>query len=473
MASFYKKYRSQSFAELLNHPSIIQTIQHSIKENSFGHAYLFYGTRGIGKTSLARILARTLNCLQRNEDAEPCNQCESCKLALSFSHPDIIEMDAASNRGVEEIRMLRQGVDFLPTFGKYKIYIIDEVHMLTKEAFNALLKTLEEPPSRIIFILCTTELYKLPPTIISRCQVFEFKNASQDEIVSKLNYIAKEENFEIENEGLIMLSRLAKGSFRDAETLLERVIRGSKETFISLDYITATLGLTQNALVESMKECLIKLRSKEIKKNLLDIDDSNIIVLNSSIIQSLFEEYIDSADKDVPGILKWISFLSKIEPKIKISSHPKYLYLAEIQLYMKKLKSNELPDESSKSKLSKKTSSNPPMNPITSVKPSSLDSSPFSQKNRKESLIDFLQKNHPVIHKYFSMKNFEIKDEELTIKLESKMDQVLVERPALKKALQDFASVSGYHLKIVPLIESARKKVQNLSEDELQEMFKP
>ena len=182
--ALYRKYRPTNFDEVVGQTHIIQTLKNAIVQNRIAHAYLFCGPRGTGKTSIAKIFAKTLNCTN-NQDA-PCGVCENCKMAANGSHPDIIEIDAASNNGVDEVRNLIDKVKYAPMQGKYKIYIIDEVHMMTPEAFNALLKTLEEPPAHIVFILATTEPHKILPTIISRCQRFDFKRVDEHDIISRL-----------------------------------------------------------------------------------------------------------------------------------------------------------------------------------------------------------------------------------------------------------------------------------------------
>ncbi|OGU76932.1 MAG: DNA polymerase III, subunit gamma and tau [Ignavibacteria bacterium RBG_16_34_14] len=218
-----RKWRPQKFAEVVGQEHITTTLKNAIKDGRIAHAYLFAGPRGVGKTTTARILAKTLNCL--NPDIyEPCNECENCKAIQSGQMMDIFEIDAASNRGIDEVRTLRESVKYPPTKGKYKVYIIDEVHMLTKESFNAFLKTLEEPPSQTIFIFATTDVHKVPLTIISRCQRFDFRRIEMDIIKSLLRKIAKSEKIDIDDKTLTLIARKADGALRDAESYFDQVV---------------------------------------------------------------------------------------------------------------------------------------------------------------------------------------------------------------------------------------------------------
>ena len=220
--ALYRKYRPTNFDEVVGQTHIIQTLKNAIVQNRIAHAYLFCGPRGTGKTSIAKIFAKTLNCTN-NQDA-PCGVCENCKMAANGSHPDIIEIDAASNNGVDEVRNLIDKVKYAPMQGKYKIYIIDEVHMMTSGAFNALLKTVEEPPAHVIFIFATTEPNKVLPTIISRCQRFDFNKVSMHDIKYRLSVVCKNEGIEIDENGLTLIAQLADGGMRDALSILDQCV---------------------------------------------------------------------------------------------------------------------------------------------------------------------------------------------------------------------------------------------------------
>lgn len=220
--ALYRKYRPTNFDEVVGQTHIIQTLKNAIIQNRIAHAYLFCGPRGTGKTSIAKIFAKTLNCTY-SQDA-PCGVCENCKMAANGSHPDIIEIDAASNNGVDEVRNLIDKVKYAPMQGKYKIYIIDEVHMMTSGAFNALLKTIEEPPAHVIFIFATTEPNKVLPTIISRCQRFDFNKVSMHDIKYRLSVVCKNEGIEIDENGLTLIAQLADGGMRDALSILDQCV---------------------------------------------------------------------------------------------------------------------------------------------------------------------------------------------------------------------------------------------------------
>ncbi len=254
--ALYRKFRPLTFSEMVGQEHITKTLKNQITSGRIGHAYLFNGGRGTGKTSSAKILARAINCLNPH-DGEPCNECEICREALSGSLTDIVEMDAASNNSVEDIRSIREEVNFLPTKAKYRVYIIDEVHMLSTGAFNALLKTLEEPPEHVKFILATTEPQKLPATILSRCQRFDFKKIPNEDIIKRLEVVCKESNIDITKEALNVIAVLSEGAMRDALSILERCIQDG-ENKIDEDKIKDLVGIPKLTYVHKIVEAIIK-----------------------------------------------------------------------------------------------------------------------------------------------------------------------------------------------------------------------
>ena len=253
---FYRKWRPQTLAEVVGQEPVTKTLLNALSSSRVSHAYLFCGPRGTGKTSTGRILAKAVNCLTHNGQGEPCNTCHMCQAITRGAALDVIEIDAASNRRIDEMRDLRERVNYAPNQARYKVYIIDEVHMLTNEASNALLKTLEEPPPHAIFVLATTEAHKVLPTIMSRCQRFDFRRISQADVVSKLAQICGEEGIDTEPEGLRLIARSATGSLRDAENLLQQLTTyyGSR---VELQQIQATLGITGDWRVKELAKHII------------------------------------------------------------------------------------------------------------------------------------------------------------------------------------------------------------------------
>jgi len=270
--ALYRKFRPNTFSDMSGQDVIVKTLLNAVKTNKIGHAYVFSGPRGTGKTSLAKIFAKAVNC-ENLIDGNPCNKCDSCINANSNSPSDIIEIDGASNNGVEEIRDLRDKVKYLPNIGKYKVYIIDEVHMLTTGAFNALLKTLEEPPSHVLFILATTEVHKIPATILSRCQRFDFKNIDLNNIIERLEYVSKEENINITKEAIKTIAINAEGGMRDALSLLDQAVSFTSDKIEEKDI---------NDLVGSV--------SKKDLVNLLSLINNANVVKSLELINSFISE---------------------------------------------------------------------------------------------------------------------------------------------------------------------------------------
>jgi DNA polymerase-3 subunit gamma/tau len=284
--SLYRKYRSQTFADLVGQEAASRALQGAIMGARVAHAYLFSGSRGTGKTSAARLLAKALNCTGRaRSSAEPCNECQSCLEMTAGSALDLIEIDAASNRGIDEIRDLREKVNLSPALGPFKVYIIDEAHMLTEPAFNALLKTLEEPPAHVVFILCTTDAQKIPLTVIGRCQQFVFRRHSEEQIVSRLTHIARSEKVSVDPDAMLLIARTAQGSMRDAVGLMDQLVPlatyseggipplnaggpadpepGGSPAPISLESARALLGIADPRLLDSLLDDVLAGRAAE------------------------------------------------------------------------------------------------------------------------------------------------------------------------------------------------------------------
>ncbi len=276
--ALYRKFRPLTFSEMVGQDAITRTLKNQIIANRVGHAYLFNGGRGTGKTSAAKILSRAINCLNP-KDGEPCNECEICREALTGALTDIVEMDAASNNSVEDIRSIREEVNFLPTKAKYRVYIIDEVHMLSTGAFNALLKTLEEPPEHVKFILATTEPQKLPATILSRCQRFDFKRISNEDIIKRLKIVCQESKIEITEAALNIIAVLSEGAMRDALSILERCVQDG-ENKIDENKIRDLVGIPSISLVHSIISSIFSYDIEEVLNIVEKILDEGKDVIN-------------------------------------------------------------------------------------------------------------------------------------------------------------------------------------------------
>ena len=308
--ALYRKYRPSNFDEVVGQQPIIQALKNAIVQNRIAHAYLFCGPRGTGKTSIAKIFAKMLNC--EDESNKPCGKCINCKMVQNGSHPDIIEIDAASNNGVDEVRNLIDKVKYAPMQGKYKVYIIDEVHMMTTGAFNALLKTIEEPPAHVVFILATTEPNKVIPTIISRCQRFDFNKVSQKDIEKRLSIVCKEEKIEIDPEAISLIAQLADGGMRDSLSILDQCIAYCSSN-ITVDNVREIYGVLTtsdigklfehlyahevDALIQQIQECSDKgMDLKRLTSDFITLLKESIILdysSNSQLVSNTHKEVIE------------------------------------------------------------------------------------------------------------------------------------------------------------------------------------
>ncbi len=332
--SLYRKHRPQQFADVVGQEHIKTTLANALKQGTFSHAYIFAGPKGSGKTTTARLLAKALNCTGRDlaDSIEPCEKCSSCLEVTGGHSMDVIEIDAASNRGIDEIRDLREKIKFAPTSSKYKIYVIDECHMLTKEAFNALLKTLEEPPKHAVFVLATTELHKVPATILSRAQLFDFKKAKIDEVMSLLESVAKKENIKIEKEALQLVARLAYGAYRDALTLLDQVASIQTDKAITFTQVQQVLGQATEQSVWDLVEALAKKDRNEALKIVNDVcaDGKDLANFIGEVIE-LFRKIILAQ----AGLYE--HFEVSAEEKIKIDKYSHVFSSQELVLVIQKL----------------------------------------------------------------------------------------------------------------------------------------
>ena len=351
--ALYRAYRPQTFKDVVGQEHIIRTLKNQIENGNVGHAYLFCGTRGTGKTSTAKIFARAVNCID-SVNEEPCNECEVCKDILNDNIMDVIEIDAASNNSVDDVREIRENVKYTPAKCKYKVYIIDEVHMLSQGAFNALLKTLEEPPSYVIFILATTEPHKIPATILSRCQRFDFKRVTVQDMSSRMKEICEDVNIEVDERALNLIARNSQGALRDALSILDQCMSFSDDKIEYKDVVDllGTVNIEQlfemaeYVIKEDTKKCLEILNEfviwgKDIKNLIDDLIDHfrNLMICKVSTeldeIISLPEETIEQLKAqsnliETNDIIRILNILSEAQDNIKSSSNPRVL--AEVSI---------------------------------------------------------------------------------------------------------------------------------------------
>ena len=433
-----RKWRPQTFNDVVGQVHVTQTLQNALKQNRLGHGYLFTGSRGVGKTSVARILSRVVNCLDV-QNHNPCNSCTICVDILKGSNFDVIELDGASNRGIDEIRDLRESVKYPPSSGKYKVYIIDEVHMLTKEAFNALLKTLEEPPSHVLFILATTDPHKIPQTILSRTQRFSFKRISIDEINSYLVKILKSEEKTFDDESIKLISNKADGSMRDALSLLDQVIAYSDDS-INAESISQSIGLINDTIYCDILSCIVladlskmlNIVSKSINSghSITDFMNGFIDFLNKYIHMQVSDEHDKkiSLDKDVLDCLSIDLIIQILESSIKFENRLKFMSQPMIALethfvkltYIYKKPALDLKNKSSNVVIE---SNNKPSKVIIETDDSDVEKQEQSSvSNHSDSSID--KKQAEIIKNSFENKNQQLESDDETPDSDNKSEKI-------------------------------------------------
>jgi DNA polymerase-3 subunit gamma/tau len=401
-----RKWRPMVFEDVIGQAHVCNTLRNAIATNRLAHAFIFSGGRGCGKTTTARILAKAVNCLHP-KDTNPCNECEVCEEITNGRSLDVIEIDGASNRGVDEIRNLRESVRYAPARGKYKVYIIDEVHMLTKEAFNALLKTLEEPPPQVLFIFATTEVHKVPSTILSRCQRYDFRRITIEDIISRLRFIAREEKIAIDDDSLMIIAKKGDGSMRDSQSIFDQVVSYCG-TAITAPQIISVLNVVDQEFFFRITECIKTHDTKaglalveEIVRNGYDIKEflsglaehlRNLLIALTTQSVHLIEASevyrkryaIDAKQFGEQDILRLIKLTTEMESSIRYSAQPRFRLEVGIIQMTKMEQSVKIDDllrqlDELKKKLNSGNDISSTSLNLNSINPSSMSRSPVSQ----------------------------------------------------------------------------------------------
>ena len=488
--ALYRKYRPQGWAEVVGQEHVVQTLRNAIVADRVAHAYLFAGPRGTGKTTLARLLAKAVNCLDEDRAKRPCNECENCKAVNENRFMDLIEIDAASNTSVDDVRDLRDKINFSPSQGKYKIYIIDEVHMLSTAAFNALLKTLEEPPPHAIFVLATTEIHKIPATVLSRCQRHEFRRVPVDEIVGQLKAIVKAEKIQADDEALATIARQAGGGLRDAISLLDQL--ASAGTKITLQLTQTVLG---TATSQSVLDLIASLRDHSPAAGLDTIHRALDSGADPRSLARQIVEYLRGlmliqlgngdqveATKDVkermaldaksfstPDVLRMMKLFNNAAVDTRGGWQPSLsleLALAEaLEIPSEVSASASTPKAASVKATSAKDLRESPINPVKTESASSQsDEAVISLAEINKSWKDIravIKPAHPGIEALLnSCKPMEVRGDELILGFQSDTVRALMDKPENLEATQKaVADVLGVSLKIKCAVTNAKGKL--------------
>lgn len=495
--ALYRTYRPQKFSEIIGQETIVRTLQNEIKENKISHAYLFSGPRGTGKTTIARVFAKALNCPNR-VDAEPCNECEVCKEITEGVNPDVIEIDAASNNGVDEIRAMKDRIGFLPAGSKYKIYIIDEVHMLSASAFNALLKTLEEPPKHVIFILATTEPHKILPTVLSRCQRYDFKALSPNEIYNVLENVCLKENAAFDKEALMHIAKASDGGLRDALSFLDQALSFCDEKITDDDAASVTGTVSKQKLID-LAEAMKDKKLTESINLVSELQDSgketgkivngllefyrDILMIKNNAIDNPDEKYVIFSKKiSIDEVYFYIDIINDVQNKIRYNNQAAiYLQVAIIRII--NTSSSDLDYQKRLGSLEEKLR-NIETEGIKNVSPGNIDDSKIAELEDKfNNLLSYLSKLelHKINDKLKELESKTSTQDSKDIKeFETKLSQVIEDLELLKvtqKSLRnevDNASIGGIDENVLDekIEEAAKKYKPSINYSEIENFIK-